>query len=798
MIKKKIGAFLMAIILVGSIIGPITPTNAAEIVDQGMCGENIIWTLYDDGLLEVTGIGQIYDYHNYVIDSTEHSPWYENKDIINKVVISEGITRIGEFAFEGLSNVKEYNLPDSLRCIGFAGIRANTSLEIIELPAGLEEIEEYAFCESGLLEIVIPKKITHIAERMLYGSERIEKVVVLSEKIDSVDESAFAYCNKLKEVDFAGVVEYVGLTAFQYCTSLKSFGNMTEMKKIGPRAFYHCNLNDFSMFKGIEEIEGGAFLYAFSPEVKEIVIPSSVKRIGSQVFTGSYIWYAIVGETLEYIDKNAFGDIIGLILVTSNDVIIEDKGYTLAGSKKMECNVPVLEVRPVGEVTVTNNFSSIYWTVQVGEVEVPSGSSVSFNLENEPISIEVVEGSYDTEWYKGKKYDHTGLKIIAHYEDGSSVELDSGFIVSDVDVSEVGEKIIEVTYGSTTTSYAIDVIEIPEDEMVTIFKSVDVVVDENFTYKDVYFIPSASGKYVFYTTGQQDTKGTLMNSVGAVLATNDDSETVNYRIECNLDKDRLYIIRTELYLASNENPNISVVADLIKVTNECWVCDKQFVEEVSATCTQRGYRKYMCIYCKKQSTTYFSNPLGHDFSIVYEDCKATCTSDGYTIHMCTKCELKKIVSRENKTGHQYVDTVVAPTVKEYGYTLHSCQNCTYNYKTAWVEPIGTENELVYEENGQISSNDSESKLYSLEKSKIGKPKVKAKRVGKKVKLTLSSKENNVKYQIYVKKNKKYKRVKTTKKNRITFKCKKKSYIRVRIIKNTKNGKVYSKYTKVRI
>lgn len=799
MIKKKIGVFLMMIVMIGSIIGPITPINAAEIVVQGMCGENIAWTLYDDGLLDISGSGEMENYDMHDV----HAPWYEIRDSITKIVVTGEITNIGGYTFFRCENVVSVEIPESVTIIGEGAFRLTSNLEYIDLPKGLTEIGEFAFEQSGIKEITIPENVNRLEDYLFCWSEKIEKVTVLSKKIEYIGRMAFDSCNNLQEVNFAGEVEYVGENAFEACYNLESFGNLTAMKKIGPWAFHSCRFKDFSMFKEVEEVGDCAFLEAFDPEEAnwELVLPTTIKKIGGSAFDDADIHRIVISEAIEELDSRAFTDICIVVLVATTDVVISDDGYQFSGREKMEVypfygNPLIYEVRVSGEVSVTNNKSS--YSVKVGNVTIPAGQTVLFNPAEEATSLEVVEGSYDSEWYKGKKYDYTGLKIIAHYEDGSSKELDSGFIVSDVDVSEVGDKTITVTYGSTSTTYKINVIEIPEEETVTIFKSVDIVVDENFKYKDVYFIPKADGIYEFYTTGKQDTKGTLMYSTGKVLATNDDGETINYRIESALKKGNLYIIRTELYLANAENPNVTIVADLVKVSEECWVCDRELIEEAKATCTQRAYSKYACTICKKESVSSWGEPLGHDFSVLYEDHKVTCTSDGYTTYMCKNCELKKVVNRVSKTGHQYVDTVVAPTVKEYGYTLHSCQRCKYNYKTAWVESIGTENELVYEENGHISSNDNELKTYSLEKSTIKKPKVKARRDGKKVKLTLSSREDNVKYQIYVKKNKKYKRIKTTKKNRITFKCKKKSYIRIRIIKNTKDGKVYSKYTKIRI
>lgn len=69
----------------------------STVTASGYCGEgdgtNLTWTLYSDGLLEITGTGKMYDY------SYKGTPWYNYRKSITKLSLSDGITSIGDYAF---------------------------------------------------------------------------------------------------------------------------------------------------------------------------------------------------------------------------------------------------------------------------------------------------------------------------------------------------------------------------------------------------------------------------------------------------------------------------------------------------------------------------------------------------------------------------------------------------------------------------------------------------------------------------------------------------------------------------
>jgi len=116
--------------------------ESEEIIEEGDCGKECTYTLYNDGTLLIAGTGEMYNYH-----SLKTAPWYENKEEIYLVIIEEGIQKIGSQAFRKCSNLCDVVFPDSLVCIGANAFIGCSSLSGISLPNGIEEIQARAFSD---------------------------------------------------------------------------------------------------------------------------------------------------------------------------------------------------------------------------------------------------------------------------------------------------------------------------------------------------------------------------------------------------------------------------------------------------------------------------------------------------------------------------------------------------------------------------------------------------------------------------------------------------------------------------
>lgn len=93
------------------------PQSEIETIASGTCGENLTWTLDGDGVLTISGTGEMKNYlDNYLYDN--YAPWYDYCYSINKAKIMLGVTSIGDSAFRDCGNLAEVTIPNSATSIG--------------------------------------------------------------------------------------------------------------------------------------------------------------------------------------------------------------------------------------------------------------------------------------------------------------------------------------------------------------------------------------------------------------------------------------------------------------------------------------------------------------------------------------------------------------------------------------------------------------------------------------------------------------------------------------------------------
>lgn len=106
------------------------------------------WSL-QDGTLVITAQGAMQDY-----DSAAQTPWFKDRAEIRKIVVQQGVTTIGDYAFYGCENVTSVTLPDTVTQIGKLAFYGCKDLRTLTVPDSVLVVEDYAFAEAGLQSIV--------------------------------------------------------------------------------------------------------------------------------------------------------------------------------------------------------------------------------------------------------------------------------------------------------------------------------------------------------------------------------------------------------------------------------------------------------------------------------------------------------------------------------------------------------------------------------------------------------------------------------------------------------------------
>ena len=202
---------------------------------------NLTWKLYEDGTLNISGTGAMKDYDN------DSSPACRNSNV-KKVVIEDGVTSIGNYAFWGCSNLTSITIPDSVTSIGDSAFNTCSSLTSLTIPNSVTSIGDSAFntC-SSLTSLTIPNSVTSIGDAAFYACSSLTSLTIPN-SVTSIGDSAFNACSSLTSLTIPNSVTSIGEGAFFGCSSLTSITIPSSITSIGKYAFDNCtNLTTISL-----------------------------------------------------------------------------------------------------------------------------------------------------------------------------------------------------------------------------------------------------------------------------------------------------------------------------------------------------------------------------------------------------------------------------------------------------------------------------------------------------------------------------------------------------------------------
>ncbi|MBE6617093.1 MAG: hypothetical protein E7627_04010 [Ruminococcaceae bacterium] len=294
-------------------------------IDSGECGDNLTWTLYEDGELAIGGTGEMWDY-NWEYDSKLYqfvttAPWGKYYSVVTKLTIAEGVTSIGNAAFISCSGFTgNLVIPDSVTTIGD---RAFSSCEAFSgdlvIPDSLTTIGENAFefCTGFTGNLVIGNGITTISQYAFFGCSGFVGNLMISESVKEIGECAFASCSGFTgNLVIPDSVTTIGDRAFSSCEAFS--GDLIipdSVTSIGGGAFDHCSgfTGKLVISNNVTRIKGGTFNFC-SGLTGELVIPDSVTEIGARAFAdcSGFTGDLIISDNVARIDTQAFSGCSGL------------------------------------------------------------------------------------------------------------------------------------------------------------------------------------------------------------------------------------------------------------------------------------------------------------------------------------------------------------------------------------------------------------------------------------------------------------------------------------------------------
>jgi len=284
--------------------------------NSGTTGE-LYWRISDYTLI-ISGNGAMPNYKDKRSEDISNiAPWMFLS--FEEVVIEDGVTSIGDYAFYSYGRLFFISIPDSVVSIGDNALYC-CNLESVTIPASVTYIAKNAFenctsidvvannpnyiSEDGVLfnkiktvlmlypnsktdaEYAIPNSVIYIEDNAFNGSEYLRSVTI-PDSVTSIGKSAFSLC-PIKSVIIPNSVTSVEEGTFSYCRCLEEVTIPNLVTSIGVAAFYGCGLKTLSIPKSVEYIGIGAFMNCLS--LSEIINHAIIPQANDPKYFNSLIY----------------------------------------------------------------------------------------------------------------------------------------------------------------------------------------------------------------------------------------------------------------------------------------------------------------------------------------------------------------------------------------------------------------------------------------------------------------------------------------------------------------------------
>ncbi len=352
----------------------------------GSCGEKLTWTYYQSTkTLTISGTGDMSDYDESVVNGGYVAPWRRqiNTQNIQNVVISDGVTSIGDFAFYLCDKINNITISDSVTSIGDNAFLWCDSLPEVKIPNSVTHIGERAFSNcTALTSITIPGSVTDIGDYAFYDCSDIT-AITFSEGVKNIGESAFGSCSSITKITIPDSVTSIGVWAFNGCSALKNITLSDGITNIGYQAFYNTgyynadgeesNWKNNTLYIGNYLIEVDAqklnngILNGEIPS--EYIIKPGTKTIADMAFT----------DCKGYIEYKDFENCVGLTSIKLPDGMVNIGNGVFDGCTKLASIEIPKSVKNIGNSAFSGCISLTGINVSENNTAYCSENGVLYN-----------------------------------------------------------------------------------------------------------------------------------------------------------------------------------------------------------------------------------------------------------------------------------------------------------------------------------------------------------------------------------------------------------------------------------
>lgn len=286
-------------------LGPLNP-NVQLVVESGAKltggaagdGSGVTWQLTENTddpstyTLTISGSGAM---KNYLMSSNQ--PWHSFRDQITSVVVSPGVTSIGNLAFALSRNIIHVDIADSVVSIGEQAFFKCSSLTNITVPQSVTYIGVNAFDSCTKLSSITlsTNNITSIRPHTFSGCSELSSIVI-PDGVTSIQSGAFFNCTKLASITIPGSVTSIGSNVFDGCTSLNDIRySGTSESVISALSGYVPTRVTFNYGDKVSEAE--RMITVFVKTDGTLTAPTTLPTVSGYEFKG---WLTEDGELYDF------------------------------------------------------------------------------------------------------------------------------------------------------------------------------------------------------------------------------------------------------------------------------------------------------------------------------------------------------------------------------------------------------------------------------------------------------------------------------------------------------------------
>lgn len=361
--NTEVGTATVTITGMGNFSGTkeVSFESKASDIDDNTCGEELTWSLSEDGTLTVNGTGTMYNY------DFGGAPWSKYSDKIKKVVIENGAETVGDKAFSELNALTSVELPESLRSVGdYAFCNDENLSEITNISPDLKIIGSYAFENMAWLismrdtdplvivndvlidgtsctgEVKIPAGTKIISSYAFYGNADITSVNI-PDGVRDIRQRAFENCTSLTKIVIPKTVNFIFSDAFNGCTKDLTIYGYEPSTAVVYAQGHNINFvrETYDLCTCIIILPQDSYVYEGKP-----IEPAVDVRIGDVTLERDKDY------TVEFSDNDGIGTAVVTITGINDYSGVAEREFKIFGEVAEE--IILGDINGVGSITVTD------------------------------------------------------------------------------------------------------------------------------------------------------------------------------------------------------------------------------------------------------------------------------------------------------------------------------------------------------------------------------------------------------------------------------------------------------------